>query len=182
MTVGPEDGRLKDNLGASEAVFGFIAWLTSRKEVITLSRKHVPPVDLITEFVEANGLAECRDDYADHLKFPGEPEKGSSDFRPFPREKRLGRAYFLGEDQGSWDGGFYKIIAEIDPIVVKSIRVSSEQVTDCEDKACNLCGADWVRVFDAEPREITGGFIEGALMKPTHLCSKCDNWMYRSSM
>lgn len=74
MTFGDEDGRLSDSLGAREAIFGFIAWLTSRKEVLILSRKHVPPVDLIVEFAEANDLAECRDDYADHLAFPGDSD------------------------------------------------------------------------------------------------------------
>jgi len=59
-------------LSASEALYGFIGWLTSRAEVITLSAAHeVPPVvDLIMEFCKANNLSEPRDGWAENLVHP----------------------------------------------------------------------------------------------------------------
>lgn len=61
-----------ETLSASEAVMGFLAWLTTRDRVTTLSAKHnaAPAVDLYEEFIKANGLMTCRDEFADYLKFP----------------------------------------------------------------------------------------------------------------
>jgi len=59
-------------LSASEAIWGFVGWLSSRSEVVTLSAKHeVPPVvDLVVEFCKANNLPEPRDGWAENLVHP----------------------------------------------------------------------------------------------------------------
>jgi hypothetical protein len=50
---------------ASEALYGFMGWLTSRKERVTLSHTdecgHI--ADLINQFCNAQGLREPRDDW-----------------------------------------------------------------------------------------------------------------------
>ena len=62
----------KDEMTASEALFGFAAWLTTREEVTTFSSKHdaAPAADLVGEFVKVNGLAEPQEDWTDRLTHP----------------------------------------------------------------------------------------------------------------
>lgn len=57
---------------ASEALFGFAAWLTTRPTVTTLSSGHDATVaaDLVAHFCEVNNLAEPRDDWTDRLTHP----------------------------------------------------------------------------------------------------------------
>lgn len=60
------------DMSASEAVFGFVAWLTSRSERITMSSKDEAGVacDLVVEFCKTNHLAEPRTGWTDALIHP----------------------------------------------------------------------------------------------------------------
>ena len=62
MTVKPVD------LTASEALFAFAAWLTTRDEVTILSAQHsaAPIAKLVGDFVAVNCLAEPRGDFNEH--------------------------------------------------------------------------------------------------------------------
>ena len=61
-----------NKLTGSEAIFGFVGWLTTRKERTVMSSKDdcagIP--ELVTEFCETNGLPEPRTDWADNLVHP----------------------------------------------------------------------------------------------------------------
>lgn len=60
---------------ASEAVYAFAAWLTTREQAVTFSGHHEASTaaDLVDKFVKAQGWAEPRDDYTSRLKtFPTE--------------------------------------------------------------------------------------------------------------
>ncbi len=61
-----------DEMTASEAVYGFVAWLTTRDTAETFSAEHdaAPAADLVAEFCKTNGLAEPRDDWTDRLTHP----------------------------------------------------------------------------------------------------------------
>ena len=52
-------------LSASEALFGFVGWLTSRDEPVTASSEHDAAVwaDLVGEYVKSNGLSEPRPEW-----------------------------------------------------------------------------------------------------------------------
>lgn len=56
----------KDQMTASEAVYGLLAWLTTRDEAVTLSAKHDSAVaaDLAAKFCEANDLPDPREHWA----------------------------------------------------------------------------------------------------------------------
>lgn len=57
------------SLSASEALYGFVGWLTSRSEPVTMSDKDnaACAVDLVDEFCKANNLPEPRDGWSDLL-------------------------------------------------------------------------------------------------------------------
>lgn len=59
-------------LTGSEAIFGFCAWLTTRKEAtIMSSNDEIPPIiGLIKIFCNENKLPEPRDNYTDYLTMP----------------------------------------------------------------------------------------------------------------
>ncbi len=61
-------------LKGSEAIFGFCAWLTTRKEktVMSASTDAAPMPPLIKEFCDLNKLPEPRDNYTDFLTLPKE--------------------------------------------------------------------------------------------------------------
>ena len=65
---------LRAKMSASEALFGFMAWLTARKEVVTFSEIHdaAPAADLVARFIETNNLSEPRDGWAKKLIHPKE--------------------------------------------------------------------------------------------------------------
>ncbi|HJO56170.1 MAG TPA: hypothetical protein QF423_05805 [Candidatus Scalindua sp.] len=65
-------------LTASEALYGFCAWLTTSKEVTEMgsSKDSAPVVDLIERFVKANQLEEPREDYCEILTYPKESQGG----------------------------------------------------------------------------------------------------------
>ena len=69
----------KDDMGpdinAKEALYGFVAWLSTRPEAVTLSSKHSPSdvVDLIEQWAEVNNLHPVREDqYPDNIMQPKE--------------------------------------------------------------------------------------------------------------
>lgn len=59
-------------LSASEAVYGFAAWLTTRYEPVTLSALHDAGIaaELVAEFCKVNGLPEPRDHWEQNLTHP----------------------------------------------------------------------------------------------------------------
>ncbi len=61
-----------DQLLASEALYGFAAWLTSRDVPVTLSGHHEAGIaaELVNEFCKANNLPEPRENWTDFLAFP----------------------------------------------------------------------------------------------------------------
>lgn len=78
IVLGVEQGAepSPDNAGTltpGEAVLGFAAWLTRRKEAISLGAEHASPpvVDLVKEFCKANGFATPRDGWDNALVMPG---------------------------------------------------------------------------------------------------------------
>jgi len=64
-------------LTASEAVYGFAAWLTARDEDITIgATENCSPVAYLVErFIEANNLKQPGNKWADILKYPAEVDK-----------------------------------------------------------------------------------------------------------
>jgi hypothetical protein len=68
---------LEDGLTASEALYGFVAWLTSADEATTFSsseRDAGNAAKLVVRFCEANFLRVPREDWIDGLIYPGEVE------------------------------------------------------------------------------------------------------------
>lgn len=61
---------------ASEVLYGFCGWLTTREEPTIMSRRHDAAVvaDRIKEFIDSQGLQMPRDNYVD-------------DLAPYPKEK-----------------------------------------------------------------------------------------------
>lgn len=59
---------------ASEAVFGFVSWLTTRAESVTFGAGHdsAPAAELVQRFLEANRLAEPRPGWEQALQHPQE--------------------------------------------------------------------------------------------------------------
>lgn len=62
----------EDGLSASEAIYGFCAWLTCREERICMGSAEncAPVVELIKAFCERNDLADPRDGWEDNLTHP----------------------------------------------------------------------------------------------------------------
>ena len=60
-------------LNQSEAVYGFAAWLTCRKEVTIMSAAHdaAPVVELVSEFCDRNGFPPVSDQWPKELVHPG---------------------------------------------------------------------------------------------------------------
>ena len=67
-----ENASTPDKLSASEAVFGVLAWLSTRSESLTIGASHECSIvaQLAREFCEVNGLAEPRKRWADNLIHP----------------------------------------------------------------------------------------------------------------
>lgn len=61
-----------EKLSASEALFGFVAWLTTREETTEMSSRHdcagLP--DLVVQFCETNNLEEPGGDFPANLTHP----------------------------------------------------------------------------------------------------------------
>jgi hypothetical protein len=60
-------------MSASEALFGFCAWLTTRSEEVHLGSEHdaAPVVECIKRFMETNGLGNPRDGWENNFTHPG---------------------------------------------------------------------------------------------------------------
>ena len=64
-------------MSASEALFGFMGWLTTRDGTLEIGAFHATSgevVNLIVSFCETNGLEEPRDGWEEHLVHPEEKE------------------------------------------------------------------------------------------------------------
>lgn len=63
---------MDDKLTASEAVYGFCGWLTSRdEETVMSSRCDASKIaELVEQFCEENGLGAPRDNWTDNLIHP----------------------------------------------------------------------------------------------------------------
>lgn len=63
---------MKKELSASEAIYGFAAWLTTREEKTVISSKHNAALiaKRIKEFCETNKLAKPRDQWEKSLVHP----------------------------------------------------------------------------------------------------------------
>lgn len=64
---------LRHTLTATEALYGFMGWLTSRSDPITLSGHHdaANAADLVALFCKENGLGDVsREDWHKFLKHP----------------------------------------------------------------------------------------------------------------
>jgi hypothetical protein len=64
----------KDKLTASEALFGFCAWLTTRKEktIMSASDNAAPIPPLIAKFCEVNGLKDPKHGWENNLTHPAD--------------------------------------------------------------------------------------------------------------
>lgn len=53
-----------ERITATEAIYGFASWLTTRERPVTLSRHDdaAPAAELVNEYVKANDLPPVRDD------------------------------------------------------------------------------------------------------------------------
>jgi len=65
-------------LTASEALYGFIAWLTCRDEQTVMSAQDdsAPVADLVERFCKENSLAEPRDGWENNIVIPAEESRG----------------------------------------------------------------------------------------------------------
>ena len=63
---------MAEKLIASEALFGFAAWLTTRDEVVVASARHDASIwaELVGVFIKENQLAEPRDGWENNLVHP----------------------------------------------------------------------------------------------------------------
>ena len=67
-------------MNQSEALFGFISWLTTRKQVVVLSGAHPAgdTVELINTFMNHNNMPEIRENWTDYLVGMGQHEQPES--------------------------------------------------------------------------------------------------------
>lgn len=68
----------------ADAVYGLMAWLSGRNEVVTLSANHGASIaaDLAKAFCEANGLQQFSEDYPNNLKYPQSSLSQAYHFQP----------------------------------------------------------------------------------------------------
>ena len=61
-----------DKLIASEALYGFVGWLTSREEIVTASSRHDAAIwaNLIADFLKENKLEDPRDGWENNFIHP----------------------------------------------------------------------------------------------------------------
>jgi len=70
--------KYRAGMSASEAIYGFASWLTTRPERIVISSKDDAGVmaDLVVEFCKVNDFAEPRVGWAESLVHPAAPGEG----------------------------------------------------------------------------------------------------------
>ena len=63
---------MSKELLASEALFGFVAWLTTREDITQMSASHdcAGIADLVQEFCDTNNLAKPVDGWHENLVHP----------------------------------------------------------------------------------------------------------------
>ena len=63
---------MSNKLSASEAVYGFAGWLTSRSQVVTMGSNYDAAVvaELVAEFIKANNLTDPSNDWEGNLVHP----------------------------------------------------------------------------------------------------------------
>ena len=61
-----------DRIIASEALYGFMGWLTTRSGTMSVGASHecAPAADVVKEFCDANDLVQPRDGWEKHLVHP----------------------------------------------------------------------------------------------------------------
>jgi hypothetical protein len=64
--------RIEETLSASEALFGFAAWLTSLEKPVVFSARHEAGLAalMVEEFIKENGLEAPREGWPDRFKYP----------------------------------------------------------------------------------------------------------------
>lgn len=75
---------IQEDLSGSEAVYGFAAWLTGRKESVTMSATHNAGsvAELVAKFCKTNKLSEPRENWTDDLTHPTEEGKKAPKVEP----------------------------------------------------------------------------------------------------
>ncbi len=93
---------MSDTLTASEALFGFTAWLTTRSEPVTFSAKHDASVvaELVRQFCDTNNFAEPRDCWTDSLKHP---KKGIAKTTSLQNMAKSAWGIIANAGGGDWD-------------------------------------------------------------------------------
>jgi len=68
------------DLSVSEAIYGFVAWLTTQKQPITAGSAHdcAPWADRISQFCKVNQLPTPREGWQENLVYPSDKENGLS--------------------------------------------------------------------------------------------------------
>ncbi len=71
---GCKEKKMKKRITATDALFGFGVWLTTRKEIVTFSHKHDTGkmVDLIGQFLKTNNLPNVSKNYPGNFITPEE--------------------------------------------------------------------------------------------------------------
>jgi len=84
------NGKPKE-LSASEALYGFGGWLTTRKDSVTMSSTHNAGIvaELIDQFCKTNSLPEPREDWSDNLVHPKEDLLRTSRIVPVGKPSKL---------------------------------------------------------------------------------------------
>ena len=69
----------ENELSASEALFGFAGWLTTRDKTVSMGALHEcgAVADLVIQFCEVNNLTEPREGWEKRLTHPTENESAS---------------------------------------------------------------------------------------------------------
>lgn len=57
---------------AADALYGFVAWLTTREKPITFGAHHHcgPAADAVKEFLDKQGESDVSDEYPDNITMP----------------------------------------------------------------------------------------------------------------
>lgn len=118
-------------LSPSEALLGFIGWLTAREEKTIMSSTDdaAPVIERINEFCKEHSLEEPREGWAEMLHNPTGPQTP-----PFPHRSLLHKdcGGIVGCISRDEDGNYP------DPLTTESVTVDSEVVVDL-DSVCPVC-------------------------------------------
>ena len=125
--------KLKEEISAAEALFGFCGWLTTRKERTKMSSSDnaAPVADLVGKFCKVQKLKEPRERFTDYLKRMKESKK---------EDKMKTYQDFL-EAEGKGQGGGTAEGPGGDCICPKCGEVSTHQTgIPCTERKCPKCG------------------------------------------